>query len=428
MVLPALNEEGTVALVVKEVHAAIPDCTILVVDDGSVDHTGEQALEAGAQVVTNPFTLGVGGAMRVGFRVAKAHDFDILLQVDADGQHDARDISLLLAELDDEPGPQVVIGARFAGTEDFAVPRARRLAMRILAHHLSRVTKTHLTDVTSGFRAHNRAAIELFAVSYPADYLSDTIESLVIVADAGGRIHQVPVTMRPRLGRFAQPTAVEGRPLPGARRGLPGPFGVPAALLFDQTTNDGGIVTGVHIIALASALITLSVIIELSRRRHLHEKYAVTWLAVAVVIAVFAVFPGLFNSIAHHVGVKNPPDLLAVIAVLFLLTVCVRLSWEIGRLEDHTRTLAEEVAILRKDLDDRTLERTETVTTRPASDRHWRRAQRRERPRRCCGSGCCRRRAGRTRRHRGRGRATGRPGRDGVAGSPPPRSRARTRA
>jgi glycosyltransferase involved in cell wall biosynthesis len=209
VVLPALNEEVTVALVVKEVKAAIPDCTILVVDDGSVDHTGEEALEAGAQVVTNPFTLGVGGAMRVGFRVAKAHDFDILLQVDADGQHDARDIALLLAELDDEPGPQVVIGARFAGTEDFAVPRARRVAMRILARHLSRVTKTHLTDVTSGFRAHNRAAIELFAVSYPADYLSDTIESLVIVTDAGGRIHQVPVTMRPRLA--GSPSQSPGR-------------------------------------------------------------------------------------------------------------------------------------------------------------------------------------------------------------------------
>jgi hypothetical protein len=115
--------------------------------------------------------------------------------------------------------------------------------------------------------------------------------------------------------------------------------------------------TGVHIIALTSAFITLTVIVELSRRRHLHEKYAVMWLAVAVVIAVFAVFPGLFNSIAHGVGVKNPPDLLAVIAELFLLTVCVRLSWEIGRLEDRTRTLAEEVALLRKDLDDRTSER-----------------------------------------------------------------------
>ena len=82
------------------------------------------------------------------------------------------------------------------------------------------------------------------------------------------------------------------------------------------------------------------------------------WLAVAVVIAVFAIFPGLFNSLAHRVGVKNPPDLLAVMADLFLLTVCVRFSWEIGRLEDRSRALAEEVALLRKDLDDRTSERT----------------------------------------------------------------------
>jgi hypothetical protein len=115
-------------------------------------------------------------------------------------------------------------------------------------------------------------------------------------------------------------------------------------------------VTGVHIIALVSALITLSVIVELSRRRHLHEKYAIVWLTVAVIIAVFAIFPGLFNSLAHSFGVKNPPDLLTVMAALFLLTVCVRLSWEVGRLEDRSRILAEEVAILRKDLDDRTLE------------------------------------------------------------------------
>jgi hypothetical protein len=116
--------------------------------------------------------------------------------------------------------------------------------------------------------------------------------------------------------------------------------------------------TGVHIIALISALITLSLIVELSRRRHLHEKYAVMWLAVAVVIAVFAIFPGLFNSLAHAVGVKSPPNLLTVMADLFLLTVCVRFSWEIGRLEDRSRDLAEEVALLRKDLDDRTSERT----------------------------------------------------------------------
>lgn len=110
--------------------------------------------------------------------------------------------------------------------------------------------------------------------------------------------------------------------------------------------------TGVHVIALVSALATLSIIIELSRRRHLHPKYAVLWLSVGVVVAVFAISPGLFNRAAHALGVISPPALLTVLAALFLLIVCVYLSWEVGRLEDKTRVLAEEIALLRKDVED----------------------------------------------------------------------------
>jgi hypothetical protein len=110
--------------------------------------------------------------------------------------------------------------------------------------------------------------------------------------------------------------------------------------------------SGVHIIALVSALTTLSVIVELSRRRQLREKYAVVWLGVAVVVAVFAIAPGLFNRLAHAMGVINPPDLLTVSASLFLLVVCVQLSWELGRMEDKSRLLAEEVTLLRNDLNE----------------------------------------------------------------------------
>ena len=198
VVLPAYNEERSVDVVAKEVNAAQPDADVLVVDDGSVDHTGARAAEAGAEVVTNVFNLGVGGAMRVGFRVARDGPYRALVQVDADGQHDPRDIARLLEMLDPGPVPHVVIGARFAGHGDDRVPRARRAAMRLLAWYLSRVTGRTLTDVTSGFRAHNRAAIELFARTYPSDYLSDTVESLIILADAGGTVDQVPVAMRPR--------------------------------------------------------------------------------------------------------------------------------------------------------------------------------------------------------------------------------------
>src|SRR5262245_34137305 len=111
--------------------------------------------------------------------------------------------------------------------------------------------------------------------------------------------------------------------------------------------------TGVHLIAIVSAAVTLTVIVELSRRSQLRTKYMLVWLLVGVVIAVFAIAPGLSDGLANAVGVKNPPDLLLVIASLFLLMVCVYLSWEVGRLEDKSRILAEEVAILHNELDER---------------------------------------------------------------------------
>ena len=111
--------------------------------------------------------------------------------------------------------------------------------------------------------------------------------------------------------------------------------------------------SGVHIIAIIAAVATLTVLVELSRRRALREKYALVWMTVGVVMAVFGIDPALFNRLAHSVGVKNPPDLLTVIACLFLLVVCVQFSWELGRLEDKTRMLAEEVALLRREVEER---------------------------------------------------------------------------
>ena len=170
---------------------------------------------AGAQVVSNPFNLGVGGPCGWASGWPNPHGYDVLVQVDADGQHDARDIPLLVAGVRRRTRAPGGDRRPLRRAGDISVPRARRAAMRLLARYLSRVTRTKLTDVTSGFRAHNRAGIELFARNYPADYLSDTVESLIIVADAGGRVHQVPVTMRPRLAGTPSQSAVAGLPVPG---------------------------------------------------------------------------------------------------------------------------------------------------------------------------------------------------------------------
>jgi glycosyltransferase involved in cell wall biosynthesis len=195
VVIPALNEEAAVGTVIADVIAVQPKAHIVVVDDGSTDRTSDVARDAGADVINLPFNIGVGGALRAGFRYARRFGYDVVVQVDGDGQHNPAHIADLLAALE---GADVVIGARFAGVGDYQVRGPRKLAMKLLARSLSRRTGERLTDTTSGFRAFNRTAVELFANDYPAEYLGDTVEALVIAARAGLRVTQVPVEMRPR--------------------------------------------------------------------------------------------------------------------------------------------------------------------------------------------------------------------------------------
>ncbi len=194
VVLPALNEQDSVARVVHEIRAAQPNAAVLVVDDGSTDATARRAAAAGAMVMRLPFNLGVGGAMRAGYRYAHECGFAAVVQVDADGQHDAAEIAHLLAIADAD----VVIGSRFAGRGEYSVRGPRRWAMRLLSAGLTSIVGTSVTDPTSGFRLVHRRAIALFAEHYPEEYLGDTVEALVVAHRSGLRIKQVPVAMRPR--------------------------------------------------------------------------------------------------------------------------------------------------------------------------------------------------------------------------------------
>jgi glycosyltransferase involved in cell wall biosynthesis len=196
VIVPAWNEEASVGATVSEIRETNPDADVLVVDDGSADHTAEVARQAGARVAQLPFNLGVGGAMRTGYRYADRHGYDVAVQIDADGQHDPRFLPALLERLDEA---DVVVGARFAHEGDTYQARGpRRWAMILLAWVLSRIARTRLTDVTSGFRLANRRAIRVFAAHYPAEYLGDTVESLVIAVRTGCRVTQMPVDMRVR--------------------------------------------------------------------------------------------------------------------------------------------------------------------------------------------------------------------------------------
>ncbi|WP_037575543.1 glycosyltransferase family 2 protein [Phaeacidiphilus oryzae] len=206
VVLPAWNEAEGLADVLAELAERLPGADALVVDDGSTDGTAGVAEAAGAVVARLPYNLGVGGAMRLGYRYAHEHGYDVAVQVDADGQHDPGYVPALLRALD--AGADLAIGARFSGEGAYRVRGPRRWAMRLLSAVLSRIAGTRLTDTTSGFRACNRRTIELFARWYPVEYLGDTVESTVGAVRCGLTVRQVPVAMRPRTtGRpSASPT------------------------------------------------------------------------------------------------------------------------------------------------------------------------------------------------------------------------------
>jgi glycosyltransferase involved in cell wall biosynthesis len=208
VVVPALNEAGSVARVVANIREHLPSADVVVVDDHSGDDTAAEARSAGATVVSLPFTLGVGGAMRTGYSYARRHGYQQVVQVDGDGQHDVRDLPRLVAAL---AGADVVIGARFADDQAYAVGGARRFAMRVLAFVMSLVVGTRLTDSTSGYRALGPRAVALFAEHYPAEYLGDTVEALVIARKCRLVITQVPVRMTARE---------HGRPSQGVVRSL----------------------------------------------------------------------------------------------------------------------------------------------------------------------------------------------------------------
>lgn len=196
VIVPAWNEARNVGNTVAEVRQASPSYDVVVVDDGSADGTAEVARAAGATVISLPFNLGVGGAMRTGFTYAHRHGYRQVIQVDADGQHNPADIARVLEGL---AHADISIGARFAEVGDYSVGGPRKWAMLFLARTVSRVAKTRLTDVTSGFRAANERALAQYIAYYPAEYLGDTIDSLVAACHSGLVVTQVPVAMRARV-------------------------------------------------------------------------------------------------------------------------------------------------------------------------------------------------------------------------------------
>ena len=198
VVVPAFREETTVGEVVCAVRAAGYDC--VVVDDGSPDGTTDVARAAGATVLRLAVNLGVGAALRCGFRYADRHGYDAVVQCDADGQHPPQAIAELVVAAE-EHRAHLVIGSRFAdGAGEFDVPRGRRVVMHVLSRLVRRFGHVRVHDTSSGFRYVGGPLLGEFARTYPAQYLGDTVEALVAAGRAGYRVVEVPVALLPRAG------------------------------------------------------------------------------------------------------------------------------------------------------------------------------------------------------------------------------------
>ena len=195
VIIPAYNEGESVEKVILGVRRYLADADILLVNDGSTDLTSERARKKGALVLDLPFNLGIGGAVQAGYKYAYEKGYSIAIQVDGDGQHDPKEIPKLLEALERER-VTLVIGSRFLGNAEYKSSIMRRVGILIFSGVISAIVGQRITDPTSGFRAADRKAIQLFALNYPQDYPEP--EAVVLLHQCRLKMGEVPVGMSQR--------------------------------------------------------------------------------------------------------------------------------------------------------------------------------------------------------------------------------------
>jgi glycosyltransferase involved in cell wall biosynthesis len=198
IIIPAHNEEKAIAALISEIRLKAAFADILIINDCSKDNTELEAIRAGADVVTLPFNLGIGGAVQTGYQVAADLGYDIAVQIDGDGQHDPHYLKDLIRPLL-ENEMDLCIGSRFLiHDKSFKSTWTRRIGIRFFCGLLRGMTGLYLTDPTSGFRACNRQLINRFAEYYPIDFPEP--EAIKMARRYHARIGEISVQMRERQG------------------------------------------------------------------------------------------------------------------------------------------------------------------------------------------------------------------------------------
>lgn len=191
-VIPAYNEEESLANTVTGLVKTCPDVDYLVIDDGSSDGTWDVCKEQGFHHLRMPVNTGLTSVFRTGMKYALRHDYDAVVQLDADGQHLPEFIPPMAAAMQGEQA-DIVIASRVLNGE--APSGLRNVGSKLISWLIKRTTGVVITDPTSGMRMYNRAMIKMFATGFDVQPEPDTV---ALVARRGGRIVEIPAHMLER--------------------------------------------------------------------------------------------------------------------------------------------------------------------------------------------------------------------------------------
>ena len=227
IIVPAFNEARSLPTLIGRLASLYPHYDIAVINDGSTDGTAEAVRKTNARLVSLPCNLGIGGAVQTGLRIARNESYDIAVQVDGDGQTPPDQVHLLVDTIR-RSGCDVAIGSRFLTRTGYQSTLGRRLGIQFFSVWLSAICHTRITDVTSGFRAMNRRAIDLLSRHYAEDY--PEVEAILVAHRAALRICEVSVDMLARA---------EGASSIGGLRSIAYMFKVSPAILMCSIPQTG---------------------------------------------------------------------------------------------------------------------------------------------------------------------------------------------
>ena len=197
IIIPAYNESECIEKTIENIQKNAKDVDYIIINDCSTDNTREICERNGFHIINLPVNLGIGGAVQTGYIYGIRYGYDMAVQVDGDGQHDAAFLQKM-ADCLEETGADMVIGSRFIEKQGFQSTGARRIGIRFFTWLIRLMTGKTVTDPTSGLRMVNRKIMAEFAKDYPKDYPEP--ETAVTVLHCGMKIEEIPVVMKERAG------------------------------------------------------------------------------------------------------------------------------------------------------------------------------------------------------------------------------------